>query len=68
MVSETEAIAELSCTREHPSLIHYAARYGQVIHTRAHKHMQVMRAVDFIFSTLHIECFHSLQVSRWIYW
>lgn len=38
MVSETEAIAELSCTREHPSLIHYAARYGQVIHTRAHKH------------------------------
>ncbi|XP_051508618.1 synphilin-1-like [Myxocyprinus asiaticus] len=29
MVSETEAIAELSCTREHPSLIHYAARYGQ---------------------------------------
>ncbi|XP_054629366.1 synphilin-1 isoform X1 [Dunckerocampus dactyliophorus] len=32
MVSETEAIAELSCTREHPSLIHYAARYGQVSH------------------------------------
>lgn len=30
MVSETEAIAELSCTREYPSLIHYAARYGQV--------------------------------------
>ncbi|KAG5841425.1 hypothetical protein ANANG_G00199380 [Anguilla anguilla] len=30
MVSETEAIAELSCSREHPSLIHYAARYGQV--------------------------------------
>lgn len=30
MVSETEAIAELSCTRDHPSLIHYAARYGQV--------------------------------------
>ncbi|KAM4576766.1 synphilin-1 isoform 1-T2 [Odontesthes bonariensis] len=29
MVSETEAIAELSCTREHPSLIHYAGRYGQ---------------------------------------
>uniref|UniRef100_H3DH62 Synuclein, alpha interacting protein n=1 Tax=Tetraodon nigroviridis TaxID=99883 RepID=H3DH62_TETNG len=29
MVSETEAIAELSCTREYPSLIHYAARYGQ---------------------------------------
>ncbi|XP_061116272.1 synphilin-1 [Conger conger] len=29
MVSETEAIAELSCTREHPSLIHYSARYGQ---------------------------------------
>ncbi|XP_041957661.1 synphilin-1 [Alosa sapidissima] len=29
MVSETEAIAELSCTRDHPSLIHYAARYGQ---------------------------------------
>uniref|UniRef100_A0A8C2WQX7 Synuclein, alpha interacting protein n=2 Tax=Cyclopterus lumpus TaxID=8103 RepID=A0A8C2WQX7_CYCLU len=29
MVSETEAIAELSCSREHPSLIHYAARYGQ---------------------------------------
>ncbi|XP_030642981.1 synphilin-1 [Chanos chanos] len=29
MVSETEAIAELSCSRDHPSLIHYAARYGQ---------------------------------------
>ncbi|KAJ8380971.1 hypothetical protein SKAU_G00017490 [Synaphobranchus kaupii] len=29
MVSETEAIAELSCSREHPSLIHYSARYGQ---------------------------------------
>ncbi|KAM9394124.1 LOW QUALITY PROTEIN: synphilin-1 [Pholidichthys leucotaenia] len=29
MVSETEAIAELSCTKEYPSLIHYAARYGQ---------------------------------------
>ncbi|XP_061586283.1 synphilin-1-like [Cololabis saira] len=29
MVGETEAIAELSCSREHPSLIHYAARYGQ---------------------------------------
>uniref|UniRef100_A0A8C1RHG8 Synuclein alpha interacting protein n=1 Tax=Cyprinus carpio TaxID=7962 RepID=A0A8C1RHG8_CYPCA len=29
MVRETEAIAELSCTREHPSLIHYAARHGQ---------------------------------------
>lgn len=29
MVSETEAIAELSCTREHPSLIHYAGTYGQ---------------------------------------
>ncbi|XP_016118963.1 synphilin-1-like [Sinocyclocheilus grahami] len=29
MVSETEAIAELSCTREPPSLIHYAARHGQ---------------------------------------
>ncbi|XP_039614933.1 synphilin-1 isoform X2 [Polypterus senegalus] len=29
MVSETEAIAELSCTRDHPSLIHYAASYGQ---------------------------------------
>ncbi|XP_073675049.1 synphilin-1 [Garra rufa] len=29
MVSETEAIAELSCSREHPSLIHYAARHGQ---------------------------------------
>lgn len=29
MVSETEAIAELSCSREHPSLIHYAARYGK---------------------------------------
>ncbi|XP_033829103.1 synphilin-1 [Periophthalmus magnuspinnatus] len=29
MVSETEAIAELSCTREFPSLIHYAAQYGQ---------------------------------------
>ncbi len=33
MVSETEAIAELSCTREHPSLIHYAARHGQVSNT-----------------------------------
>uniref|UniRef100_A0A8C6SIZ8 Synuclein, alpha interacting protein n=1 Tax=Neogobius melanostomus TaxID=47308 RepID=A0A8C6SIZ8_9GOBI len=29
MVSETEAIAELSCTREFPSLIHYAAQHGQ---------------------------------------
>ncbi|KAJ8285259.1 hypothetical protein GJAV_G00024750 [Gymnothorax javanicus] len=29
MVSETEAIAELSCSRDHPSLIHYAARFGQ---------------------------------------
>ncbi|XP_056458932.1 synphilin-1 [Gadus chalcogrammus] len=29
MVSETEAIAELSCSRDHPSLIHYAARHGQ---------------------------------------
>uniref|UniRef100_A0A8C5PCY4 Synuclein alpha interacting protein n=2 Tax=Leptobrachium leishanense TaxID=445787 RepID=A0A8C5PCY4_9ANUR len=29
MVSETEAIAELSCTKDHPSLIHYAASYGQ---------------------------------------
>ncbi|TRY64808.1 hypothetical protein DNTS_004410 [Danionella cerebrum] len=29
LVSDTEAIAELSCTREHPSLIHYAARHGQ---------------------------------------
>ncbi|XP_062272807.1 synphilin-1 [Scomber scombrus] len=29
MVSETEAIAELSCSREHPSLIHYAGRHGQ---------------------------------------
>ncbi|XP_043916683.1 synphilin-1 isoform X2 [Protopterus annectens] len=29
MVSETEAIAELSCSRDHPSLIHYAACYGQ---------------------------------------
>nr|XP_033784909.1 synphilin-1 isoform X2 [Geotrypetes seraphini] len=29
MVSETEAIAELSCSRDHPSLIHYAASYGQ---------------------------------------
>ncbi|KAG2466822.1 SNCAP protein, partial [Polypterus senegalus] len=31
MVSETEAIAELSCTRDHPSLIHYAASYGQTL-------------------------------------
>ncbi|XP_041088482.1 synphilin-1-like isoform X3 [Polyodon spathula] len=31
MVSETEAIAELSCTRDHPSLIHYAACYGQTL-------------------------------------
>lgn len=38
MVSETEAIAELSCTREHPSLIHYAARHGQVTHTHNHTH------------------------------
>ena len=37
MVSETEAIAELSCSREHPSLIHYAARYGQVRETDAHR-------------------------------
>ncbi|KAM4810429.1 synphilin-1 [Rhinophrynus dorsalis] len=29
MVSETEAIAELSCSKDHPSLIHYAAGYGQ---------------------------------------
>ncbi|XP_006013236.1 synphilin-1 isoform X1 [Latimeria chalumnae] len=29
MVSETEAIAELSCCKDHPSLIHYAACYGQ---------------------------------------
>ncbi|XP_075035288.1 synphilin-1 isoform X2 [Mixophyes fleayi] len=29
MVSETEAIAELSCSKDHPSLIHYAACYGQ---------------------------------------
>ncbi|XP_072272140.1 synphilin-1 isoform X2 [Pyxicephalus adspersus] len=29
MVSETEAIAELSCSKDHPSLIHYAANYGQ---------------------------------------
>ncbi|XP_053557574.1 synphilin-1 isoform X1 [Bombina bombina] len=29
MVSETEAIAELSCSKDHPSLIHYAASYGQ---------------------------------------
>lgn len=29
MVSETEAIAELSCTRDFPSLIHYAAQHGQ---------------------------------------
>ncbi|KAJ3604527.1 hypothetical protein NHX12_029267 [Muraenolepis orangiensis] len=29
MVSETEAIAELSCSRDHPSLIHYAGRHGQ---------------------------------------
>lgn len=30
MVSETEAIAELSCSKDHPSLIHYAGCYGQV--------------------------------------
>ncbi|KAK4807050.1 hypothetical protein QYF61_018391 [Mycteria americana] len=30
MVSETEAIAELSCSKDHPSLIHYAGFYGQV--------------------------------------
>nr|XP_051700087.1 synphilin-1 isoform X1 [Oryctolagus cuniculus]XP_051700088.1 synphilin-1 isoform X1 [Oryctolagus cuniculus]XP_051700089.1 synphilin-1 isoform X1 [Oryctolagus cuniculus]XP_051700090.1 synphilin-1 isoform X1 [Oryctolagus cuniculus]XP_051700091.1 synphilin-1 isoform X1 [Oryctolagus cuniculus]XP_051700092.1 synphilin-1 isoform X1 [Oryctolagus cuniculus]XP_051700093.1 synphilin-1 isoform X1 [Oryctolagus cuniculus]XP_051700094.1 synphilin-1 isoform X1 [Oryctolagus cuniculus]XP_051700095.1 synp len=29
MVSETEAIAELSCSRDFPSLIHYAGCYGQ---------------------------------------
>ncbi|KAM9329985.1 synphilin-1 [Gastrophryne carolinensis] len=29
MVSETEAIAELSCSKDHPSLIHYAANHGQ---------------------------------------
>ncbi|XP_075692353.1 synphilin-1 isoform X2 [Rhinoderma darwinii] len=29
MVSETEAIAELSCSKDHTSLIHYAASYGQ---------------------------------------
>ncbi|XP_044877948.1 synphilin-1 isoform X4 [Mauremys mutica] len=29
MVSETEAIAELSCSKDHPSLIHYAGSYGQ---------------------------------------
>ncbi|XP_078531692.1 synphilin-1 isoform X1 [Lissotriton helveticus] len=29
MVSDTEAIAELSCSKDHPSLIHYAAGYGQ---------------------------------------
>ncbi|XP_075788059.1 synphilin-1 isoform X1 [Pelodiscus sinensis] len=29
MVSETEAIAELSCSKDHPSLIHYAGCYGQ---------------------------------------
>ncbi|XP_075345297.1 synphilin-1-like isoform X3 [Mycteria americana] len=29
MVSETEAIAELSCSKDHPSLIHYAGFYGQ---------------------------------------
>ncbi|XP_075457100.1 synphilin-1 isoform X2 [Ascaphus truei] len=29
MVSETEAIAELSCSKDHPSLIHYAASYDQ---------------------------------------
>ncbi|XP_066037476.1 synphilin-1 isoform X1 [Chamaea fasciata] len=29
MVSETEAIAELSCSKNHPSLIHYAGCYGQ---------------------------------------
>ncbi|KAM6228380.1 LOW QUALITY PROTEIN: synphilin-1-like [Spheniscus humboldti] len=29
MVSETEAIAELSCSKNHPSLIHYAGFYGQ---------------------------------------
>ncbi|XP_034288727.1 synphilin-1 isoform X1 [Pantherophis guttatus] len=29
MVSETEAIAELSCSKDHQSLIHYAGCYGQ---------------------------------------
>ncbi|XP_068943922.1 synphilin-1 isoform X2 [Petaurus breviceps papuanus] len=29
MVSETEAIAELSCSKDFPSLIHYAGCYGQ---------------------------------------
>ncbi|XP_053521304.1 synphilin-1 isoform X2 [Artibeus jamaicensis] len=29
MVSETEAIAELSCSKDFPSLIHYAACFGQ---------------------------------------
>ncbi|XP_027508405.1 synphilin-1 isoform X2 [Corapipo altera] len=31
MVSETEAIAELSCSKDHPSLIHYAGCYGQTL-------------------------------------
>jgi len=30
MVSETEAIAELSCSKDFPSLIHYAGCFGQV--------------------------------------
>ncbi|KAM8776910.1 synphilin-1 isoform 1-T2 [Rhynchonycteris naso] len=29
MVSETEAIAELSCSKDYPSLIHYAGCFGQ---------------------------------------
>ncbi|XP_050770421.1 synphilin-1-like [Gymnogyps californianus] len=29
MVSKTEAIAGLSCSKDHPSLIHYAGFYGQ---------------------------------------
>jgi len=30
MVTETEAIAELSCSKDFPSLIHYAGCFGQV--------------------------------------
>ncbi|XP_073658546.1 synphilin-1 isoform X4 [Tursiops truncatus] len=31
MVSETEAIAELSCSKDFPSLIHYAGCFGQTL-------------------------------------
>ncbi|XP_004697023.2 synphilin-1 [Echinops telfairi] len=31
MVSETEAIAELSCSKDFPSLVHYAGCYGQTL-------------------------------------